>query len=77
MGLRSITFVAHTDNYRHDPRRFLVVTPRLALYSGVYRTGEVITDDQAGSARDHLLQKGLLSETDYDLQALAQGHRLL
>lgn len=69
--------VAHRDNYRHDPRRYLVVTPRLALYSGVYRTGEVITEDQVGSARDHLLQKGLLVATDFDLAVLARTEKLL
>lgn len=49
------------------------MTTRLALYSGVYHTGEVITEAQAGSARDRLLEMGLLEDADYDLSVLNQG----
>lgn len=58
------------DDYRYDPRRFLVRSDRLALFSGLYRRGEVITDFQAGSARDRLLDVGVLVEVDYDLSQL-------
>ena len=65
------------DAYRYDPRRFLVLTERLALYSGVYYAGETITDDQAGSARDRLLEAGFLAETEYDLKRLANRPEVL
>lgn len=69
--------VGRFDSYRHDPKRFLVLSDRLALYSGVYRMGEVITDDQAGSAREILLKGGMIVETDYNLNALQDGFHLL
>ena len=59
----------HRDRLRQDTRRFLVRSPRLALYSGVYEEGEIITDTQAGSARERLVAMGHLAETDYDLSA--------
>ena len=62
---------AHRDSYRLDPRRFLVTTERLTIYSGVYGQGEIITDSQAGSARDSLLAMGMLLETGYDLAGLS------
>jgi hypothetical protein len=58
------------DDYRYDPRRFLVAAERLAIYSGVYGKGEVITDFQAGSAAPHLVEQGILVPMDYDLRAL-------
>ncbi|RYG23735.1 hypothetical protein EON82_13070 [bacterium] len=58
------------DDYRYDPRRFFVATERLAIYSGVYTKGDVITDFQAGSAAPHLVAQGILVPMDYDLRSL-------
>lgn len=58
------------DPYQYDPRRFIVVADRLAIYSGVYKKGEVITESQSGSATDQLLEMGKLREVDYDLRLL-------
>jgi hypothetical protein len=61
-----------SDASNFDPRRFLVAVNRLAIYSGVYSKGEVITDFQAGTARDRLLAEGVLVPMDYDLSSLNQ-----
>lgn len=60
-----------------DPRRFLVTTDRLAIYSGVYDRGEVITDAQAGSACERLLELGALIETTYNLTDLPGFRKML
>ncbi len=63
---------ATSDTPVFDPRRFLVAIDRLAIYSGVYTKGEVITDFQAGTARNRLLAEGILVPMDYDLRSLEQ-----
>lgn len=60
-----------TDPFRYDPRRFLVAVDRLAIYSGVYTKGEMITDFQAGSARESLVDEGVIVPSDYDLASLS------